>query len=97
MLLDTYSIFSYVADGGNFGGAMTVFKSLFQGFFSILRYVGLFASVMAVIWSAAHIVFYSRKPKQLAEHVAILGEDMVTIVFIAGIVGIIVAILSIRF
>ena len=77
MLLDTYSVFSYVDDGGNFGGIMTIIKSLLQGFFSILQYVGLFASVIAIIWSAIHIVIYSRKPKQLVEHAAILGENLV--------------------
>lgn len=90
--LNDFSVFTFTETGGIYSNGWNIFKSVLQGGFSILQYVGVIVSVMAVIISACYLMVYSRKPKELAEHAGLFGENVVTIVFIAGLVGIIASV-----
>lgn len=95
-VINDFTIFSFVEDGGCYEGGLNIFKSLLQGGFFVFQSVGIIVSVIAVLLSAGYLIVYSRKPKELAERVGLLGENIVTIIFIAGLVGIIVSVTQMK-
>lgn len=87
-----FEIFSFTRNGGCYKGALDIFESLLQGGFSIAQWVVIIVSAIVMIWSASCLIIYSRKPKELVEHVELFGENSIVVVFLVGLIGIITAV-----
>lgn len=84
-----YSVFKKKDDGGMYSGIFKILQSLFQGIYSILGNVGVYAGTISLLCGIAYLAWNSRKPQQLAEGKEVLGRRVAIVAVLFGVTSLV--------